>query len=116
MSCQVTHNWLTVTGFERGQDGSLGLAEESGAVKSCDVVAGVNRTSFLDKTFNECLKSIAMAEWPLTVHLLRDPEREPSLIEGWAVAVRENGRPLMSAKDEVHPLLKFVVCVCVCVF
>ena len=36
------------------------------------------------------------------MHLLRDAEREPSLIEGWAVAVREDGRPLMSAKDEVR--------------
>jgi hypothetical protein len=43
-----------------------------------------------------------MAEWPLTIHLLRDKEREPNLIEGWAVAVREDGRPLMSAKDEVR--------------
>ena len=52
--------------------------------------------------FNECLKSISMAKWPLTMHLLRDAEREPSLIEGRAVAVRENGRPLMSTKDEVR--------------
>ena len=51
---------------------------------------------------NECLKSISMAKWPLTVHLLRDAEREPSLIEGRAVAVREDGRPFMSAKDEVR--------------
>ena len=151
---EVTHHWLVVTGFERGQvqsaadafrtrhgirgiasvathrilllfiivlltqslhlgmtciflawqkqDGSMGLAEESGSVRPCDVIAGVNRTSFLDKTFNECLRSIAMAEWPLTVHLLRDAEKEPSLIEGWAVAVKEDGRPLMSARDEVR--------------
>jgi Mg/Co/Ni transporter MgtE len=99
---EITHHWLTVTGFERGQDGSMSLAEESGAIKPCDVIAGVNRTSFLDKTFNECLKSIAMAEWPLTLHLLRDPEKEPSLIEGWCVAVREDNRPLCSAKDEVR--------------
>ena len=46
--------------------------------------------------------SISMAKWPLTVHLLRDAEREPSLIEGRAVAVREDGRPFMSAKDEVR--------------
>jgi len=99
---EVTHHWLTVTGFERGQDGSLGLAEESGAIRNNDVIAGVNRTSFLDKTFNDCLKSISMAEWPLTVHLLRDPEKEPNVIEGWAVACKEDGRPLLSAKDEVR--------------
>ena len=52
--------------------------------------------------FNECLKSISMAKWPLTVHLLRDAEREPILIEGRAVAVREDGRPFISAKDEVR--------------
>ena len=52
--------------------------------------------------FNECLMSTSMAKWPLTVHLLRDAEREPSLIEGRAVAVREDGRPFMSAKDEVR--------------
>ena len=52
--------------------------------------------------FNECLKSISMAKWPLTVHLLRDAEREPSLIEGRAVAVREGGRPFMSTKDEMR--------------
>jgi len=52
--------------------------------------------------FNECLKSISMAKWPLTVHLLRDAERESSLIEGMAVAVREGGRPFMSAKDEMR--------------
>ena len=46
--------------------------------------------------------SISMAKWPLTVHLLRDAEREPSLIEGRAVAVREDGRPFMSVKDEVR--------------
>ena len=43
-----------------------------------------------------------MAKWPLTVHLLCDAEREPSPIEGRAVAVREDGRPFMSAKDEVR--------------
>ena len=43
-----------------------------------------------------------MAKWSLTVHLLRDAEREPSLIEGRAVAVREDGRPFMSTKDEVR--------------
>ena len=52
--------------------------------------------------FNEFLKSISMAKWPLTVHLLRDAEREPSLIEGRAVAEREDGRPFISAKDEVR--------------
>ena len=52
--------------------------------------------------FNECLKSISMAKWPLTVHLLRDAEREPSLIEGRAVAVREDRRPFMSTKDEMR--------------
>ena len=52
--------------------------------------------------FNECLKSISMAKWSLTVHLLRDAERDPSIIEGRAVAVRKDGRPFMSAKDEAR--------------
>ena len=52
--------------------------------------------------FNECLKSIKMAKLPLTVHLLRDAGREPSLTEGRSVAVREGGRPFMSAKDEMR--------------
>ena len=96
------NHWFVITGFERAVDGSVGVAEKSGVIKPGDIVAGVNRTTFLDKDFHGCRQSMRIAEWPLTLHILSNPDRVPSAVEGWVVRVLENGRHLMSAKDEVR--------------
>ena len=99
-SCQW--HWFIIAGFERAANGSPGLAEKSEILKQNDIIAGVNDISFMNKTFHKCIQALRIAEWPLTLHILRNPEVKDTMIEGWVIRVLENSQPLLSRKDAIR--------------
>jgi hypothetical protein len=70
---QVTNHWIVVTGFAKSKTGEKGPAEVGGVVKAMDIIVGCNGVDLTELTFNECMSVIRHADWPKTLHFIRDP-------------------------------------------
>jgi len=70
---QVTNHWMVVTGFTTSKTGEKGPAEVGGKIKGMDIIVGCNGVDLTELTFNECLSVIRHADWPKTLHFIRDP-------------------------------------------
>jgi hypothetical protein len=84
---QVTNHWIVVTGFAKGKNGEIGPAEQAGNIKPMDIVVGCNGIDLTELTFNECMSVIRHADWPKTLHFIRDPNtanKKPTIKEAWA--------------------------------
>ena len=47
---------------------------------------GCNGVDLTELTFNECMAVIRQADWPKTLHFIRDPaaaDRDQAVLEGW---------------------------------
>ena len=83
----MTNHWIVVTGFAKSKTGEKGPAELSGKIKAMDIVVGCNGVDLTELTFNECMSVIRHADWPKTLHFIRDPAgaaNKPALKESWA--------------------------------
>ena len=52
-----------------------------------DIIVGCNGVDLTELTFNECMAVIRQADWPKTLHFIRDtagPDLKPCIKEGWA--------------------------------
>ena len=92
---QVTNHWLVVTGFHRNQDNPLvqGPAEAKGTINAMDIIVGCNGIDLTGMTFGEGVSVIRDADWPKTLHFVRDTSSNdaatPTLEEGSESARRE---------------------------
>jgi len=53
---------------------------------TCACTVGCNGVDLTELTFNECMSVIKHADWPKTLHFIRDPagaSKKPTLKEAW---------------------------------
>mmetsp|Transcript_28858 Transcript_28858/g.84244 ORF Transcript_28858/g.84244 Transcript_28858/m.84244 type:complete len:855 (-) Transcript_28858:321-2885(-) len=84
---QITNHWIVVTGFAKNEFGNPGPAERGGLITPMDIIIGCNGVDLTELNFNECMAVIRQAEWPKTLHFIRDPagaDATLSIKEGWA--------------------------------
>ena len=77
---------IVVTGFAKSKDGSPGPAQACEKIKAMDIIVGCNGVDLTELTFNECMSVIRHADWPKTLHFIRDPSTAnavPVIKEGW---------------------------------
>jgi len=81
----LLNQWVIVTAFELTLAGEAGPSEASGLIAVKDYVIGVNGIDLTTSTFNDAMDTIAEAEFPKTLHFLRDNEasKEGTRIESW---------------------------------
>ena len=81
----MLNQWVIVTAFELTADGEAGPSEASGLIAVKDYVIGVNGMDLTTSTFNDAMDTITEAEFPKTLHFLRDNEasKEGTRIESW---------------------------------
>ena len=102
----LLNQWVIVTAFEMTADGLPGRAEASGVIAVKDYVIGVNGIDLTTFTFNDAIDAIADAEFPKTLHLLRDNEasKQATRIESWATvyypALNRRRRRYCEIKDQ----------------